>query len=198
MRPLTFLDGGEIFVKINGFHFASNAPNFTKCGLNLNLVEIFEVIRFPKPHDTLGNVSDGKKTLICTWIAMKICKDLVHFMFHIYLWDWWLDFIKLFKNYYVKSDVKWSPIHHKGSQKFTFGASISTLKGSQFRWKSCAKSFIPIGSHIIHLMISVRLKFVFNHLPRPLYFCLCTSLSVKLPRGWWILLDAHKHEHIES
>ena len=118
---------------------------------------------------------------------------------HIYFWDWWLEFMKLFKNDYVRLDVKWSPIHRKGSQKFTFGASISTLKGSQFRWKSCAESFIPIGSHhVIHLMISVRLKFVFNHLPRPLHFCLCTSLSVKLPREWWILLDAQKHVHIES
>ena len=119
---------------------------------------------------------------------------------HIYFWDWWLEFMKLFKNDYVRLDVKWSPIHRKGSQKFTFGASISTLKGSQFRWKSCAESFIPIESHhVIHLMISVRLKFVFNHLPRPLHFCLCTSLSVKLPREWWILLDTlfHKFHDLE-
>ena len=37
----------------------------------------------PWGHATLGNVLDRITTLICTWNTMKICKDLVDFMFHI-------------------------------------------------------------------------------------------------------------------
>ena len=51
---------------------------------------------------------------------------------------------------------------------YTFGANIkiASLKGSDFSWKSYAKGSILIESHpIIHLMMSVGLKFVFNHLP---------------------------------
>ena len=66
------------------------ALDFIGFGLNLSLVEYFKVIQRPKihwiwiePHDTLGNVSNRNTTLICTWKAMKICKDLVYFMFHI-------------------------------------------------------------------------------------------------------------------
>ena len=39
-----FLGGGKIFVRINEFHFASNAMNFIGFGLNVSLVEILKVI----------------------------------------------------------------------------------------------------------------------------------------------------------
>ena len=88
-------------------------------------------------------------------------------------------------------DVKQSPTHCKGSQKFTFGANIQFSNLKVINWTSCAKSFIPIGSHlVIHFMISIGLKFVFNHLPRPLYLRLCTNLSTKSPHGWLIFLDS--------
>ena len=85
MRPLTFLEGGDIICDIrNDFQFSSNAPNFIGFRQNLGLVEIFKVIQRPdfhptwtKPCDKLGNVSDKKTTLICTWTAINICKDLV-------------------------------------------------------------------------------------------------------------------------
>ena len=63
---------------IINFHFAPNTPNFIGFGLNLSLLEIFKVIKHPKfnwiwtkPHDTLGNVSDKKTTLM--YLAM-LCK----------------------------------------------------------------------------------------------------------------------------
>ena len=52
-----------------------------------------------------------------------------------------------------------------------------------------AKSFIPIGSHpIIHLMMSIGLKFVFNHLPHPLYLHICTSFSFTLSCERWLTM----------
>ena len=82
MRPLTFVDGGEISVQIYGFHFASIVSNFIGFGLNLGLVEFFKVIQCPdfrwiwtKPHDTLGNVSYRITTFICTWKVVNTCKD---------------------------------------------------------------------------------------------------------------------------
>ena len=103
----------------------------------------------------------------------------------------------------------------QGLLKNKFGANlkISSLKSSQFRWKFDAKSFIPIGSHsIMHLMVSVGLKFVFNRLPCPLYLHKGTNFSFTLSRGrlvfFWIAntkadiisiwLDAQKHLQIES
>jgi hypothetical protein len=75
---------------INEFCFSSSTPNLVGFGQNLGLVEIFKVIQchefhwtWTKPHDTLGNVSDKKTTLACTWKAMNIFKDLVWFMFQI-------------------------------------------------------------------------------------------------------------------
>lgn len=60
-------------------------------GLNLNLMEHFKIIQCPifhwiwaKTHDALGNVSDMKTTLLCTWKTMKICKELLDFIFQIY------------------------------------------------------------------------------------------------------------------
>ena len=44
------------------------------------------------------------------------------------------------------------------------------------------KKLIPIGSHhVIHLMMSIRVKFVFNHLPRPLdlHTMMLKNLGVK-------------------
>lgn len=75
-----FLDGGEISIKINEFHFAYDAPNFSRFGLNLSLVKFLKVTQRPnfhwnwtEPHDTLGNMSEWKTTLICAWKAMKLC-----------------------------------------------------------------------------------------------------------------------------
>jgi hypothetical protein len=39
-----FLDGSEFLFRIDEFHFASNIPKFIEFGLNLSLVEIFNVI----------------------------------------------------------------------------------------------------------------------------------------------------------
>ena len=36
-------------------------------------------------HDTLESVSDRKTTLMCTWKAIKNCKNLVYFMFQIFI-----------------------------------------------------------------------------------------------------------------
>jgi hypothetical protein len=82
-------------------------------------------------------------------------------------------------------DVKWSATHCKGSHKITFGANIKiSSKGSQFNWKTYAKSDIPIGPHhVIHLMMLVGLKLVFNHLPHPLYLHIWIIFSFVLPCG---------------
>ena len=64
------------------------------------------------------------------------------------------------------------------------GVELQSLKDSQLSLKLYAKGFIPIGSHpVIHLMMPVGLKFVFKHLPRPLYLHICTSFSFRLSRG---------------
>jgi hypothetical protein len=100
-KKLLLFSWVEIFVKINEFHFASNTPKFIGFGLNLIFVEFFKVIPCPKiywiwtkSHDTLGNMSDRKTTLMCTWKAMKICTDF----FSIYIsniynmngnWSFW-------------------------------------------------------------------------------------------------------------
>ena len=104
-----------------------------------------------------------------------------------------MELLTLLNIHYVRLDVKWSATHCTSSQKITFGANIKipSLKGSQFSWKSYAKSYIPTRSHpVTHLMMSVGLKFVFNHLPHPLYLHICTSFSFTLPRGrlirFWI------------
>ena len=88
MRPPTSFRLRWIFVRINEFQFASNAPNFIGFGLNLDVMEFFKVIQHPKfhwvwtkPHDTLGDMSNKKTALTCTWKAMKIWKDLCYFMF---------------------------------------------------------------------------------------------------------------------
>ena len=65
MRPLTYLDGGEIFVSI--FQFASNVPNFFGFRSNLSLVDFFQSHPMSQiPHETQGNVLHNKKTLLCT------------------------------------------------------------------------------------------------------------------------------------
>ena len=152
-------------------------------------------------------MSYRKLTLICTWKAMNTCKDLVYVMFQISSvgsgsWSIW----SYFRKYYVRLNVKWSAIHCKGSQKITSCATVKkklSLKGSQFCWKSYAKSFIPIGFHpIIHLMMSVGLKFIFNHLPHPLNLHICTSFSFTF--AMWMVhiisiwLDVEKHLQIDS
>ena len=97
-------------------------------------------------------------------------------------WSFW----SYFRNYYVRLDVKWSATHCKGSQKITLCATIKeklSLKGSQFCWKSYSKSFIPMGLNpIIHLMMSIGSKLVFNHVPRSSCLHICTSFSFTLPR----------------
>lgn len=73
-----------------------------------------------------------------------------------------------------------------GSQGITFGANIkiSILEGSWTRWESYANSFIPIGFHpIIHLLMSIGSKLVFNHLPRSSYLHICTTFSFIFPSG---------------
>ena len=81
MRPLTFLDGGEIRVLIDECYFASTVPKFHWI--------------WTKPHDTLRNVSDRRTTLIYMHLESDgICKDLVYFMFQIYTvgidsWSYW-------------------------------------------------------------------------------------------------------------
>lgn len=87
---LDFFRRRLIYVKIDEFHLASNVPTFNGFGLNFILVECFKGIQWPKfhriwpeLHDTLEHVLDRKITLICSWKAMKICKDLVDFMFQI-------------------------------------------------------------------------------------------------------------------
>lgn len=58
-------------MRINGFRFASNAPNFIGFGVNLGLVDFFKVIQCPrfcwvgtKSHDTLGDMTERKTTLV--------------------------------------------------------------------------------------------------------------------------------------
>ena len=87
IRPLTFVDGGEISVHINEFHFASTVANFIGLGLNFGLVDFFKAIQRPKshwiwtkPHDIPGNMSYRKTTLVFTWITMNTCHDLVYFI----------------------------------------------------------------------------------------------------------------------
>ena len=94
----------------------------------------------------------------------------------------------------------------QGLSKTTFGAKIkiSSLKGSRFSWTSYVDSFIPIGSHIvIHLMMSIGLKLVFNHLLPPphthtLYLHTRTSCSFTSPRGQLIFFIAHTKVNIIS
>ena len=59
---------------------------------------------------------------------MKLIKDLVDFLFQISIVG--IGNMKLLKEYYVNSDVKWSATHCKGSQKIMFGTNIkmSSLK----------------------------------------------------------------------
>jgi hypothetical protein len=92
MRLLVSLDGCEIFVGIDGFHFASNIQIFIRFGLDFSLVEILKVIQRPKfywiwtkPHNTLRNMSRLKITATCTRKAMKKSKDIVCFMFHVFM-----------------------------------------------------------------------------------------------------------------
>ena len=80
MRLLTFFDGGEIFVMINGFHFASNVPHLIGIWTKPQVCEISQSHTSPQipldleiksHHDTLGNVSNSKTTLIRTKKVMK-------------------------------------------------------------------------------------------------------------------------------
>ena len=83
----------------------------------------------------------------------------------------------------------------QGLSKITFGANIRTsiLKGSQFSWKSIARSFIPTRPRpILHAMMSlgVRVHFQSSTPPHPSYLHICISFSFTLPRGrlivFWI------------
>ena len=200
MRPLTFLDGGEISVRINELCFSSNAPN--SIGFGLELMIHWEMCLIGKWH------TYARK-------AMKICKVLFYFIFQISIvgvgnWSFEVNYKILCK---IGCNVECYTLQGLSKIHICCKLKISCLKGSQFSWNSYAKSFIPIGSHpIIHLMLLVGLKFVFNHLSRPLYPHICTSFSFTLPRGrlklFWIThtnadiifvqLDAHKHLQIES
>ena len=117
---------------------------------------------------------------------MKICKDLVYFMLRYLPLGLVVGSFGVTSKNYVRLDIKCSTTHCKGFEKITFGANtkISILKASQISWKTCAKSLLPIGSHpIIHLVMSVGLNFVFNHLPHSLYLHVCTNFSFTLPHG---------------
>ena len=96
MRPLTFLDEGGNFARINEFHFPSNIPNFIGFGLNLNLVKFSKVIQCPKihwiwtkPDDTLENVSYRKTN---THMYLESFENLqgfsLFYVSNIYRHDW--------------------------------------------------------------------------------------------------------------
>ena len=121
----------KFMLEVKSFIFPSNALGFVGFGLNLGLVEIFKVTQrckfqwiWTQPRETLGNVSSRKMTRTRTWKAMKLCKDLVNFfVYDVYRWDWYLKFLKLRKENYVRLDVKQSAMRCKGYLKITFGAT---------------------------------------------------------------------------
>ena len=125
--------------------------------------------------------------------------------------------MKLLKEYYIRLDTKWSATHCKGSLKNTFGATCGfqaskvfflsfflliffmenqTSKVHKLIGNLMHTNIIPIGfHHVIHLMMFVALKFVFNHLP----LHICTSFFFTLPRGRLILFpDSSFKGHIHT